>query len=278
MLSPIEEERLIRLKEVSVQDSMSTMGDNRKEAEQAFVDECEILDWDFRASEQNNQNYRHESSHKLVELTDDKRTPLWIRDGDFGMYIVYVVLFNILITVQNMILTLNIIRCLYLVFIDEESCIGCRQCVNIAPSSFLMMESNRARTFAQRVGTDVEQAVDACPVSCMHRVSFDELKNCETARDTDASSHFEKRVGHIPVHVAGIDSDRNRRTSLYHTMKARCAMSSSCPQKGCFDCPSFRNKGENPYFIAKHKEAVHTRAQHFIKNGDANIFRKAVDL
>ena len=128
------------------------------------------------------------------------------------------------------------------------------------------------------VGTDVEQAVDACPVSCMHRVSFDELKNCETARDADASSHFEKRVGHIPVHVAGIDSDRNRRTSLYHTMKARCAMSSSCPQKGCFDCPSFRNKGENPYFIAKHKEAVHTRAQHFIRNGDANIFRKAVDL
>jgi len=170
----------------------------------------------------------------------------------------------------------------FLVFIDEESCIGCRQCVNIAPSSFLMMNSGRARTFKQRVGIDVEQAVDACPVSCMHRVSFQELNTFETARDeidgTTGEQHPPHRAGHTPLHVAGIDSDNNHRPSLYHTFKASCVTSSNCPQKGCYDCPRYRNPGENPFFIANHKQAEHIRAQHFIKNGEARFFRRAIDL
>ena len=173
-----------------------------------------------------------------------------------------------------------------LVFIDEESCIGCRKCVDIAPSSFLMMESGRARTYVQRVGGDVKQAVDVCPVSCMHQVSFQELSAFETARDEgrdeeDGSpdhNDFLRDGGHIPLHVAGMDSDRNRRSSWYHTLKHRCLMSSDCPKKGCYDCPHYHNPGQNPFFIARHKHAEHIRAQHFIKNGEARFFRKAVDL
>lgn len=169
-----------------------------------------------------------------------------------------------------------------LVFIDEDSCIGCRLCVNIAPDSFLMMESGRARTFVQRLGVDVNDAVNSCPVSCMHRVSFQELSRCETARDdVDGSGNDYSpphHGGHIPLHVARRDSDRNRRTSLYHTLRAKCVTQSTCPQRGCYDCPSYPNPGENPHFIAKHKQAEHIRAQHFIKNGEAEIFRKAVDL
>jgi ferredoxin len=180
---------------------------------------------------------------------------------------------------QNELSNFQISRRFTLVFIDEESCIGCMQCVNIAPNSFLMMESGRARTFVQKIGRDVEQAVDACPVNCMHRVSFQELSTFETARDEgDGKTQHGLSKAHIPLHVAGMDSDRNRRSSWYHTLKARCSTSSSCPQKGCFACPSFGNSGDNPFFKAKHKQAEHIRAQHFIRNGEASLFRRAVDL
>jgi ferredoxin len=70
------------------------------------------------------------------------------------------------------------------VFIDEESCIGCMQCVNAAPASFSMADDGRARTFCQRKSPDVATAVDTCPVNCMHYVGFDKLKELETARDS----------------------------------------------------------------------------------------------
>lgn len=256
MLAPIEEERLLFLEKINIGDSELSsrgyIGSGDEEDEQVFVDECEILDWDFRAPEQkksrqDGEDYILKSSHKLVDMANDQNTPLRIRDGVF-------------------------------VFIDEESCIGCMQCANIAPSSFLMLESGRARTFVQRTGVDVKEAVDACPVDCMHRVSFQELNTMETARDEMEREDSPHRMRHIPLHVAGMDSDQNRRSSLYHTLQAKCVTSSSCPQKGCYDCPSYRHPGENPFFIAKAKEAEHVRAQHFIKNGDARIFRKYVDL
>ena len=49
---------------------------------------------------------------------------------------------------------------LSLVFIDEESCIGCSQCATIAPASFKMLEdTGRARTFYQRNTDEIEHAV-----------------------------------------------------------------------------------------------------------------------
>lgn len=112
------------------------------------------------------------------------------------------------------------------VFIDEESCIGCAQCALICPSSFLMLESGRARTFSQRLAQDVTSAISACPVDCMHKVSFDELKEFEVARDHgDGRSdhrHLGHRRGHTPLSVAGIDSDANHRSSWYHYLKQKC--------------------------------------------------------
>ena len=92
-MAPIEEERLRLLEEINARDSELTLqgyvGSN-EDAEQLFVDECEILDWDYNAPElknsgQDGQKYVQESSHKLVEMADDKITPLRIRDGNFGM-------------------------------------------------------------------------------------------------------------------------------------------------------------------------------------------------
>lgn len=257
--SPVEEERSNLIEKHRVRNSNLTVhGDSTtKKTDQMIVDECEILDWDYRAPElkrskkSKKKNTRGSSSHKLVEMASDENTPLRIRDGEF-------------------------------VFIDEESCIGCTNCANIAPSTFSMEDSGRARTFFQRNSGDVEQAIDACPVSCMHHVSYQELSAFETARDERESrvdpKTFEKGYTPIPLHVAGMASDINRRSSEYHTLKHKCLMSSSCPQKGCYDCPFYQSPGENPFFIAKHKQAEHIRAEHFIESEEADIFRKSVDL
>jgi hypothetical protein len=116
----------------------------------------------------------------------------------------------------------------------------------------------------------------------MHHVSYRELKEYETARDegdgrTD-HKHLGHKRGHTPLHVAGIDSDNNHRSSWYHTLKQKCLMSSDCPRNGCYACPKYSAPGENPFFKIRHKEAEHVRAQHFIKNGDVDAFRKSADL
>ena len=53
--------------------------------------------------------------------------------------------------------------------------------------------------------------------------------------------------------------------------------SSSCPQRGCYDCPTYA-PGENPFFKERHKEAEHVRARDFIESGEADKWRKVVKL
>lgn len=227
-----------------------------------FVDECEVLEYGAyeppptaqqleKGHDVKNHKYIKESSHEKVQLAADGKTPLYIEEGQF-------------------------------VFIDEESCIGCMQCVNIAPNSFLMLEDGRARTFKQRSGGDVKQGVMSCPVSCMHFVSYDELKELETVRDKgdgrDDHRHMGHKRGHTPLHVSRRTSDNNHRSSWYHYIRYKCCTSGRCPQRGCFDCPSYRQPGGNPFFQKRAKEAQHIRANHFINNGDVDLWRKTADL
>jgi ferredoxin len=227
-----------------------------------LVDECEILEWQEnehstpRTNRDGQRNgassFTRRSSHKLVQLASDGETPGRLRDGDF-------------------------------VFIDEESCIGCKQCVKVAPASFQMLENGRARTFEQSNMSEVDTAVSICPVGCMHKVSFDELKEMETARDEIDSQSNRRDKGtvynqHIPLNVARIDSDANRRSSWYHSLKHKCFTSKSCPQRGCYDCPMYDTPGSNPYFKQRHRHAEHVRAMDIVRSGEADSFRKTADL
>lgn len=63
---------------------------------------------------------------------------------------------------------------LLLLLQDEVSCIGCKQCVWCAPATFRIdPDYGRSRVFAQWVDTEdnLEDAIAACPVSCIHWVS-----------------------------------------------------------------------------------------------------------
>jgi len=183
-----------------------------------IMDECEILDWG-----EDGQEGVMPSSHELVELASDNKTPKRIREGKF-------------------------------VFIDEETCIGCTQCVQVAPSSFLMLENGRARAFQQNSLPEIETAVSVCPVKCIHNCGFQELKKLEIARDEGDGLPYAPKRKHTPLHVAGIDSDANHVSSWYHQMKQRC----SCPDEGCYDCPKYKHAGDNPHYkeIAAKAEKV----------------------
>ncbi|KAG2425743.1 hypothetical protein HYH02_014959 [Chlamydomonas schloesseri] len=70
------------------------------------------------------------------------------------------------------------------VFVDEFSCIGCRNCNNVCPKTFGMEEDyGRARVMVQDVDSEekLQEAIDTCPVSCIHWVTAPQLNLLESA-------------------------------------------------------------------------------------------------
>ena len=70
-------------------------------------------------------------------------------------------------------------------YVDEQTCVGCYNCAMVAPATFFMEESyGSARVFHQHgdAAEIIEEAIDTCPVDCIHAVSFDELERLEIER------------------------------------------------------------------------------------------------
>ncbi|GER56465.1 chaperone protein dnaJ [Striga asiatica] len=67
------------------------------------------------------------------------------------------------------------------VFVDEFSCIGCKNCANVCSDVFAIEEDfGRARAYSQSGNPDsVQQAVDSCPVDCIHWTSAAQLSLLE---------------------------------------------------------------------------------------------------
>ena len=71
------------------------------------------------------------------------------------------------------------------VYVDENICIGCKNCVHVASNTFYMEpEYGRSRVFNQDGDTEelIEEAIDTCPVNCIHWLDYTELKHMETER------------------------------------------------------------------------------------------------
>ena len=57
------------------------------------------------------------------------------------------------------------------VIVDEEVCIGCETCTEICPEVFRMDEiKEKAEVIQSEGGSEscIEEAMEACPVSCIH--------------------------------------------------------------------------------------------------------------
>lgn len=56
------------------------------------------------------------------------------------------------------------------VVIDEEECMGCEACVEIAPDIFEFNEDDEKAFVIKAEGGDpeaIQEAIDACPASCI---------------------------------------------------------------------------------------------------------------
>eukprot|EP00798_Chlamydomonas_sp_ICE-L_P011668 gene11668-34382_t len=68
------------------------------------------------------------------------------------------------------------------VFVDEFTCIGCKNCAWCASATFRMEpEHGRSRVFAQWLDNEdkIQESIDTCPVACIHWVDKDDLPALE---------------------------------------------------------------------------------------------------
>jgi len=126
------------------------------------------------------------------------------------------------------------------VYVDEDLCTGCSECAGLAPISFRMLEdTGRARAIKQMDDLLVDSAVASCPARCMMRVSFEELQELELTRTkSEEEPDPYRRRQPVPLHVKGMESDRNRESSIYQNVKLKCNRKSrqAIPGNMCTTC------------------------------------------
>ncbi len=73
------------------------------------------------------------------------------------------------------------------VWVDEAVCIGCRYCAHVACNTFII-EPHLGRSRAVRQDGDssarIQEAIETCPVDCIHWVAFDDLKGLQAQLDS----------------------------------------------------------------------------------------------
>ena len=68
------------------------------------------------------------------------------------------------------------------VWVDEAVCIGCRYCANVAANTFVVnTDWGRSRAIRQDGDSTerIQEAIDTCPVDCIHWVSYEDLPELE---------------------------------------------------------------------------------------------------
>jgi ferredoxin len=104
------------------------------------------------------------------------------------------------------------------VFVDEITCIGCRNCAHVARNTFFIEpDYGRARVVRQDGdGEDtVQEAIDTCPVNCIQWVDYTELQRLEAERQ-----YQEIPVAGFPVDRAAI-AVKMRRKRAQSKIKSR---------------------------------------------------------
>lgn len=102
------------------------------------------------------------------------------------------------------------------VYVDELVCIGCMHCAHVARNTFYIEpDYGRARVIQQNGDSEalIQEAMDTCPVDCIHQLDYTEVRELER----DRVNQVIPIVG-FPVDKAVISAQRRRRQNM---MKAR---------------------------------------------------------
>lgn len=71
------------------------------------------------------------------------------------------------------------------VYVDEITCIGCKHCAHVARNTFYIEpDYGRSRVIRQDGDSEevIQEAIDTCPVDCIHWLDYTELKRQEEER------------------------------------------------------------------------------------------------
>ncbi|MEH2089611.1 ferredoxin [Nostoc sp.] len=105
------------------------------------------------------------------------------------------------------------------VYVDEITCIGCKHCAHVARNTFYI-EPDYGRSRVVRQDGDAEEiiqeAIDTCPVDCIHWVDYTELRKLEDERKYQVIPI----VGY-PVEHAVAASESRRKKQKLKTKKSR---------------------------------------------------------
>ena len=96
------------------------------------------------------------------------------------------------------------------VYVDEPTCIGCTHCAHVARNTFYIEpDYGRARVIRQDGDSNelIQEAIDTCPVDCIHRVDYTELRQLEVARKDQIISV----VGFPAAKAVSVSQRRRRR-------------------------------------------------------------------
>ncbi|WP_138497662.1 ferredoxin [Nostoc sp. PA-18-2419] len=105
------------------------------------------------------------------------------------------------------------------VYVDEITCIGCKHCAHVARNTFYIEpDYGRSRVIRQDGDAEeiIQEAIDTCPVDCIHWVDYTELKKLEEERKYQVIPI----VGY-PVEQAVAASERRRKRQKLRSKKSR---------------------------------------------------------
>ena len=137
------------------------------------------------------------------------------------------------------------------VFVDEASCIGCTNCACVAPATFFMEDDyGRARVFQQQGDATgiIKEAIETCPVDCIHYVPWEELRSLEGQR---------RGLVYENTAIAYVNPAKSQQLQISGNNAMRCG---NCPGNGCAKCPMY-GVGANPEYVKKRAEKRRKRAQ-----------------
>lgn len=90
------------------------------------------------------------------------------------------------------------------VYVDEVTCIGCKHCAHVAPNTFYIEpDYGRSRVYNQDGDADsvIQEAMDTCPVNCIHWVDYRALGRLEKARKSQVIKHLGFPQVNAGIHI-----------------------------------------------------------------------------
>ncbi|NMG08687.1 ferredoxin [Brasilonema sp. UFV-L1] len=105
------------------------------------------------------------------------------------------------------------------VYVDEITCIGCKHCAHVARNTFYIEpDYGRSRVIRQDADPEevIQEAIDTCPVDCIHWVNYTKLKNLEQERKYQVIP----LIGY-PVEGAVTTAERRRKKQKLTRKKSR---------------------------------------------------------